>query len=109
MGLLRRGTTTNGRRILSEYIVDMAVDSRQQGLATEGAAAESFPGRAFGLLGEVICPRYDAAGLASWGGTAGTYFGVHVQHRYAFVFLAQSWAAPKVKRLFENTLCSELS
>eukprot|EP00928_Gymnodinium_smaydae_P081528 TRINITY_DN65033_c0_g1_i1.p1 TRINITY_DN65033_c0_g1~~TRINITY_DN65033_c0_g1_i1.p1 ORF type:complete len:657 (-),score=62.71 TRINITY_DN65033_c0_g1_i1:288-2009(-) len=107
--LLDRGVTADGRRILQSDTVKMAMDGRQLARATDGFVTGSFPGRSFGLLGEVVGPRLVASGLVSWGGTAGTYFGIHSRLGYAFVFMSQTVGAPKVKPLFENHLCSEFS
>lgn len=105
--LLRRGAAPDGSQILRPETVEMAVDGRQLALATGGVVHTSFPGRSFSPLGEVIGPRTSGAGLVSWGGTAGTHFGVHLEQRYAIVFFAQSFGAPKVKGLFEEHLCPE--
>jgi len=105
--LLRRGVTQDGCQILSAQAVELAVDGRQLARATEGLVTTSFPGRSFGLLGEVVGPRNAAAGLVSWGGTAGTYFGVNLQKRYGFVCFAQTFGAPKMKGLFEDNLCTQ--
>jgi len=105
--LLNRGLATDGTQVLRQETVDLALDGRQLAVATEGFVTTSFPGRSFGLMGEVIGPRNHGAGLVTWGGTAGTYFGVHLQHRYAFVFLAQTFGAPKVKTFFEENFCPE--
>ena len=85
----------------------MAVDGEQLALATSGHVKESNPGRSFGLIGEVHVPQNTAAGLVYWGGTAGTYFGVHLEHQYAIAFFAQTFGAPKVKAFFRDNLCSE--
>merc|ERR1712176_105477 len=108
--LLRRGEAPDGTQILSAEMVEMAVDERQLSMATEGFVTVSFPGRSFGLLGEVVVgPRQSASGLVSWGGTAGTHFGIHLRESYAIAFFAQTFGAPKVKTLFEENLCGCMS
>mmetsp|Transcript_73506 Transcript_73506/g.115932 ORF Transcript_73506/g.115932 Transcript_73506/m.115932 type:complete len:596 (+) Transcript_73506:90-1877(+) len=107
--LLSGGLGPDGKHLIRIQTLEMAMDGQQVAIATDGVIQDTAFGRAFGFLGEVVGCRSSMAGLVSWGGTAGTYFGVHPRQNYAFVFFAQSFGAPKVKSLFENELCAKLA
>jgi len=103
--LLRRGAAPDGTQIIRPETVQMATDGRQLALATSGLMKASAPGRSMGFLGEVIGPFNAGAGLISWGGTAGTHFGLHIDRGYAVVFCAQTFGAPKCKQFLEDAIC----
>merc|ERR1712217_416857 len=94
--LLRGGMRPDGKPIISPRSLEMAVDKNQMSIATDGLVENSIPGHAMAFLGEVVVSSQNIApGWVSWGGTAGTYFGINVRDRYAVAFFAHAFSAPK--------------
>lgn len=107
--ILAFGVAPDGRRLLASETVESAASGRHLELASGGRERFRRPGRSYSLFGEVVASGEEAAGLVSWGGSASTYFGIHLQHRYAFVLLAQAFGARKPEALFERDVCKELA